>query len=123
MYLDDQTANCTDARKQAALKTALVEHLVALATHVFMSHKPAKPSQSRWTGVAHVTQWALGLMLFHRLLRPLFTALSSKQDAGSNADIPELDADVQCSGEFNSIVGWRWKFDLATRFLFWNLST
>ena len=68
------------------LHASLADHLTALVSHIFLGHKPARPSQSRWTGVAHVCQWALGLALFHRLLGPLLCSLSAKKtdDAGGD---------------------------------------
>lgn len=87
VYVSDETAaECFDPRKQAMLKKAVCEHLSALVAYVFMHAKPSRPSQSRWTGVANVAQWTLGLALFHRFLKPLFTALSTK------LDVPDADA-------------------------------
>lgn len=86
VYISDETADCPDPDKQAMLRRGVVEHLCALVGYVFMHCKPARPSQSRWTGIAHVSQWTLGLALFHRFLSPLFAALSAKSDAATCKD-------------------------------------
>ena len=73
--------------KGKRLHASLADHVTALVSHIFLGHKPARPSQSRWTGVAHVCQWSLGLALFHRLLGPLLCYLSAKKtnsDDGSD---------------------------------------
>jgi hypothetical protein len=93
VYLDDATAANPDQHKKDRLHTSLVEHLGALVIHVFLHCRPAKPSQSRWTGVGNVAQWALSLAMFHRMLAPVFMALSEN----SKDDMENLDADAQCS--------------------------
>ena len=86
--------------KEERLKRSLTDHLTALLCHVFLSCRPARPSQSRWTGVANVCQFALGLALCHRLLKPLLCALSAKKDDGDgdgNGDVANMDADARDS--------------------------
>ena len=92
VYVNDTAAA---EQNDGCLKNALAEHLFALVSHVFLHCKPARPSQSRWTGVASVAQWALGLFLFHRMLQPLFVALASGNTADEGA---VMDADVTASG-------------------------
>ena len=58
------------------LLEAIADHICTLYDHVFMTAKPQKPTQSRWTGVAAVAQFCLGLALFHNLLAPLLGALA-----------------------------------------------
>lgn len=98
VYISDETANCPDPHKQTMLRRGVAEHLCALVGYVFMHCKPARPSQARWTGIAHVAQWTLGLALFHQFLKPLFTALSAKSDDDSkDSDTAgnTMDADVR----------------------------
>ena len=67
-----------------------------------MSAKPARAAVGRWTGVASVCEWCLGLAVFHRFLAPLFSALASKNagksDASQTAGEPKsADADARVS--------------------------
>ena len=83
------------------LRSALADHLSALVTHVFLGYKPARPSQSRWTGVAHVCQWSLGLALFHRILKPLLMALSMNTSSENSADPASRSMDVDVCDQVN----------------------
>lgn len=65
------------------LVDGLANHVTVLCEHLFLSTKPPRPTQSRWTGVPGVCQWCLGLELFHQTLAPLLQALSDKKDSGS----------------------------------------
>lgn len=100
MYIADETLN-NKRFDQSSLRESVVAHLGALVSYVFMHCKPARPSQARWTGVPHVAQWALGLSMWHRILTPLFAALtSSKGEPGPqmSGDAALMDADVAGSG-------------------------
>lgn len=60
------------------LMDALATHIAVLYEHVFVSVKPQRPTQSRWTGVPCVANFCLGLQLFHNLLEPLLTSLAGR---------------------------------------------
>ena len=99
IYLDPTTFAKAqlDVTTLERLRRALADHVSALVSHVFLGYKPARPSQSRWTGVAHVCQWALGLALFHRILKPLLSALSTNASTSENSADPasrSMDVDV-----------------------------
>ena len=104
VYVDD-VALASHTQNPASLQRlqhALAEHLTVLIRHVFLSTKPPKPSQSRWTGVAGAARWALGLALFHKLFAPLITALASTacgSDGNFDFDVmmAALDQDVWSS--------------------------
>lgn len=88
VYIDvDSTGSdeCVRARHKA-VKDAVAQHVLALVSHVFLGQKPARPSQSRWTGVAAVARWCLSLALFHKMLGPLFQALAAG-DKGASAAV------------------------------------
>lgn len=97
VFIDDNTLHRARADDQLLqqLERSVSEHLSALISHVFLHSKPARPSQSRWTGVANVAEWCLGLALFHQFLTLLFGALSAK--AGSNTADSTMDVDVMAS--------------------------
>ena len=104
VYVED-TALASHARNPASLHRlhcALAEHLTVLIRHIFLSTKPPKPSQSRWTGVAGAARWALSLALFHKLLAPLMSSLSSTTcgsdgNFGFDGMMNALDQDVWVS--------------------------
>lgn len=97
VFIDDNTLHRARADDQLLqqLERSVSEHLSALISHVFLHSKPARPSQSRWTGVANVAEWCLGLALFHQFLALLLGALSAK--AGSNTADSTMDVDVMAS--------------------------
>lgn len=105
VFINEETATVLttkgDAHQEEILRTrlhtALTEHLSAIVGHVFLGRKPARPAQSRWTGVADVCQWCLGLSLFHKLFKPLLGALSSKSDDLAGNEQPVMDNDVRDS--------------------------
>ena len=72
------------------------DHVAILVRHLFLSRKPSRPAQSRWTGVPDVCNFTLSLALFHGLLKPLFAALSAKDD-GAGTKVESTDADVWVS--------------------------
>lgn len=90
---------------QTVLVDALSNHLAVLCEHLFLSTKPPRPTQSRWTGVPAVSQWALSLELFHRMLGPMLQSLAGNDDSasasGAAADFsgptPTLDNDARTS--------------------------
>lgn len=106
IYLDPRTFAKAqlDVGAFQRLRSALADHLSALVTHVFLGYKPARPSQSRWTGVAHVCQWSLGLALFHRILKPLLSALSMNASSENSADPASRSMDVDVCDWVNQSV-------------------
>ena len=97
MFVDDSAASRKDLEDH--LHRSLTEHLTALVSCLFMGSKPAKPSQSRWTGMANCAQWALCLAMWHQLLNPLFTALASGQTTDVSENATTMDADVRSSAQ------------------------
>lgn len=88
MYLNDSGGGSTAyqiASTSEDVKHAIAQHLAVLAKHLFMSAKPPKPTQSRWTGVAGVCRWALRISLFHRCLSPMLSALATKESTGEDS--------------------------------------
>ena len=79
------------------LHDAIAHHVTVLFRHIFLSRKPSRPSQSRWTGVASVANFALSLALCHGLLKPLFESLSGKDDKISSMQQHSTDADAGAS--------------------------
>lgn len=87
------------------VQTAVGEHLVTLFLHLFLSSKPSRPSQSRWTGVASVAQFTLSLALCHRLLQPLFAGLTSKDEKDpSKTAAAVADLDVRALDYFQWVI-------------------
>lgn len=75
--------------------------VAALAKHVFLGLKPMCPAQARWTGVANVARFALGLQCFHQILLNLFcsgadasTAKGEQVDDDQQHVGPSLDIDA-----------------------------
>ena len=74
---------------------AVCSHLATLCRHVFLTRKPPKPTQSRWTGVAGVARWGLCLACFHRSLAPVLSALvKTEKGEGPGQNNMELDNDA-----------------------------
>jgi hypothetical protein len=73
---------------------ALAQKISMLVKHVFLSCKPMQPAQARWTGVANVGSWALGLRMFHKLLTAIVKNLQLKGDKDNDdnldMDVPDL---------------------------------
>ena len=92
VFVDDATALCDQRREP--LERSLTEHLTALISFIFMGCKPAKPSQSRWTGMSHCAQWALALAMWHRILTPLFASLAARESKNMDTGNQTMDADV-----------------------------
>ncbi len=63
-----------------AAHNAVAEVVTTLFLHCFLHAKPARVAQARWTGVASVVEWCLGLGLFHCMLGPLLGSLAAGWD-------------------------------------------
>jgi hypothetical protein len=97
---DSALADAPDSSSQQSERVPIhhdvSDHLVVLVRHLFLSRKPSRPAQSRWTGVPDVCNFALSLYLFHGLLKPLFAALSTKDNV-AGTKVESTDADVRVS--------------------------
>ena len=96
MYVDDSAL--TDESRREQLHKAVAHHVTVLFRHIFLSVKPSKPAQSRWTGVASVANFTLSLALFHRMLAPLFASLTAKDGNSASSTVKSTDADARDSG-------------------------
>lgn len=76
VYIDDAALKNTE--KLPHIHLAISDHVGTLYQHLFLSNKPSRPSQSRWTGVANVCEFALSLSLCHGFLKGLFASLKKK---------------------------------------------
>ena len=94
VFVDDEALQ--DPALRQRIHNSLVDHIVTLFEHLFMGVKPSKPAQSRWTGVASVSQFALCLGLCHKMLQPLLSLLTAK-DTGTTATTADNDADARAS--------------------------
>lgn len=98
VYIDDAALKNTE--KLPHIHLAISDHVGTLYQHLFLANKPSRPSQSRWTGVANVCEFALSLSLCHGFLKGLFASLKKKQD-GKDKDKDGTganhDADVRSS--------------------------
>ena len=103
MFLELGSGQDRPDRMDALLK-ALANHVGTLCEHLFLSCKPPRPAQARWTGVPAVSKWCLCFSLFHQLLDPLLSSLASGgkvPGSGGDADggtAPVLDNDARASG-------------------------
>ena len=96
VYVEDSSIQEESQRQN--LRAVICSHLTILFRHIFLSKKPSRPAQSRWTGVASVAAFTLGLSLCHRLLAPLFASLTAKdKEDGSGQAVRSTDADVAAS--------------------------
>ena len=105
MYIDDSALD--NGPQQERLRHAVADHVTVLYRHVFLSSKPSRPAQARWTGVANVAEFALGLSLAFGMLQPLFASLASKDSStGGMAQNADKDADVGAQlTESEAVVG------------------
>lgn len=94
VYVPDSTLEQSSSEHLSRLRSAIVDHLTVLLKHLFLSIKPARPAQSRWTGVASVASFTLAFALFHNMLEPLFGALTAKD---KETGIADADADAVVS--------------------------
>lgn len=93
VYVDDSALD--NGMQQEKLRHAVVDHVTILYRHIFLASKPSRPAQARWTGVASVAEFALGLSLSFGMLQPLFASLASKDsDSSGLAKTMDKDADV-----------------------------
>ena len=93
VYVDDSALE--NGMQQEKLRHAVVDHVTILYRHIFLASKPSRPAQARWTGVASVAEFALGLSLSFGMLQPLFASLASKDsDSSGLAKTMDKDADV-----------------------------
>ena len=99
VYVQDSALEQDEAAVNK-LHDAIAHHVTILFRHIFLSRKPSRPSQSRWTGVANVASFALSLALCHGLLKPLFASLSAKDDNTTGKTAHSTDADVGSSVVF-----------------------
>lgn len=92
VYVDDKALEDQSACDR--LHQVVADHLTILYRHLFLSCKPSKPAQSRWTGVASVAQFALSLSLCLGVLKPLFKCLAAKDADTANSAATDKDADA-----------------------------
>ena len=95
VYIDDAALKAEPERLEH-IHSAIADHVGTLYQHLFLCNKPSRPSQSRWTGVANVCQFALSLSLCHGFLKGLFASLKKKDDGKDGAG-DNHDADVRSS--------------------------
>ena len=87
VWVPDQCCN-------SAAHAAVASHLSTLFLHCFLSAKPARAAIGRWTGVASVCEWCLGLAVFHQFLGPLLSALAGKNQEPEGPKSSDADARV-----------------------------
>ena len=93
VYVSDSAIE--DTLQKTRLEAALSDHVSVLLKHVFLSCKPARPAQSRWTGVASVANFVMSLSLCHNLMKPLFSSLAAKdKDGDADKSGMSIDADA-----------------------------
>ena len=92
VYVAD--AALENAEHRERLQQAVADHLIILYRRIFMSRKPSRPAQSRWTGVAGVAEFTLALALVYGMLQPLFGSLAVKDDDTAGSAALDHDADV-----------------------------
>ena len=104
--------NGFEAAAGSTVHQAVASHLSVLFTHVFTGAKPAKAAQARWTGVASVCAWCLGLGVFHNMLAPILAALAGgskpETDMRTANDVDARTSDWFRSAKSVSFIHERW---------------
>ena len=99
VHIDFDKCHVPNPAANEFLLDSLSNHVAVLCEHLFLSSKPPRPAESRWTGVPSVCRWCLAFSCFHQLLGPLLKALAAgaKDSGDAETQAATLDNDARRS--------------------------